>query len=185
MIKYYTYNFGDRIEYKRMEMSDAQYQHAQTVPAITFITKEEYNNHVVVEKADKGQLIDDIAIWHNVFSETIIKIMLFLPYSDLGEKTRIKMVSDVAAKYNLDLVIKDFNPDYVIPERDKGVLITGLKEIDKYDPNIYQKLAQAIGLEATALHNEVIDKYEEIIKLIHSQQHSDSQIVDSIVNGGT
>lgn len=140
-------------------------------------TKNEFNTYreeyPILHKADKGQLIDDIAVWHNVFSETLIKIMLFLSYSELGEKVRLKMVSDTIARYNLDLVIKDFKPDYVIPTRDRGVLVTGLKEIEKYDAKIYQRLSMAVGLEVGALHNEVIDAYERVIQTIHPTQQID------------
>lgn len=155
-------------------------------------TKEEYDLYhfmkQVLEKADKGQLMDDIAIWHNVFSETLIKAIIFKYSLDVGHRVRLKVISDVIAKYNLDLVIKDFKPDYVIPEKDKGKLIEGLKEVEAYDDGIYQRLAQAVGLEASAMHNEVIDKYEEIINLIHPKQQIDGQTLASeipVAGGGT
>lgn len=145
------------------------------------------NNLEIIAKADKGQLIDDISIWHTVFSETLIKILIFKYSTEVGKRVRVKVISDMIAKYNLDLVIKDFKPDYVIPENDKLKLIDGLKEVEAYNDGIYNRLAQAVGLEYGALHNEVVDAYERVIKTIHptiTPQIDGNTLAGELANAG-
>lgn len=153
------------------------------------ITKDEYDKHftdeAIRQKADKGQLIDDIAIWHNVFSETLIKIIIFKYNTEAAMRVKLKVTSDIIAKYNLNLVIKDFNPDFTIPQEDKNKLIDGLKEVELYDNDIYNKMAQAVGLESGALHNAVIDAYESAIQALHPSTDTDPLNVGELVSGGT
>lgn len=136
-------------------------------------------------KADKGQLIDDIAIWHNVFSETLIKIIIFKYSTEVAMRVKLKVTSDIIAKYNLDLVIKDFKPDYAIPSEDKNKLIDGLKEVEAYDDGIYNRLAQAVGLEYDALHNEVVDAYERIIQTLHPEHFTGNTLASELANSHT
>lgn len=141
----------------------------------------------ILKKADAGQLMDDISIWHTVFSETLIKILIFKYSTEAGKRVRVKVISDVIAKYNLDLVIKDFKPDYIIPENDKLKLIDGLKEVEAYDDGIYSRLSQSVGLEATAIHNEVVDAYERIIQSIHQtvvHQIDGNTLAGELANAG-
>lgn len=148
--------------------------------ALNLIWKEE-----VKGKADKGQLIDDIAVWHNVFSETLIKIIIFKYNIEAAMRVKMKVISDKIAKYNLNLVIKDFKPDYSIPQEDKNKLIDGLKEIEAYDNDIYNKMAQAIGLESGALHNEVVDAYERVIQALHPEHFTGNTLAGELANSHT
>lgn len=131
--------------------------------------------------------MDDIAIWHNVFSETLIKIIIFKYSNEPAMRVRMKVISDVIAKYNLDLVIKDFKPDYAIPQEDKTKLIDGLREVDAYNDGIYKRLAQSVGLEASAIHNEVVDAYEKIIQTLHqtiTHQIDGNTLAGEMANAG-
>lgn len=136
-------------------------------------------------KGDKGQLMDDIAIWHNVFSETLIKIIIFRYNTEVAMRVKFKVISDIIAKYNLDLVIKDFKPDYAIPADDKSKLIEGLKEIEAYDDGIYNRMAQAVGLEYGALHNEVVDAYERIMQTLHPEHFTGTTLAAELANSHT
>lgn len=76
MIRYYKYTYSaSNVLYKEMDMDDKMYQDALKVPQITFITKEDYEAHIIISKADKGQETENAIELNDAIKSYIEKLL--------------------------------------------------------------------------------------------------------------
>lgn len=120
--------------------------------------------------ADKGTLIDDITLLHISIMELL---NIAINGMSLADAMRFKEIHKIIIKYNLELVKKDFQPDFTIPDRDKGVLVTGLSKIQELFPEHYNLIGDIFAVEANSLPETIVNAYENALKVIHSHHTPD------------
>lgn len=137
------------------------------------VTKAEYDKwreeQHIKELSDKGRLADDIALLHISINELLSIYIQWLPIQELGTKQRFKIIQQTMIKYNLELVNKDYDPNFVVSARDKGVLITALTKIKEVFPEHYALLAKPFKLGAEATPDEIWTEYEKQLDIIHGK----------------
>lgn len=153
------------------------------------ITKDEYDRALyersIIAKASKGILADDIVLLHLSFIELLTNYINWLPYSALGEKQRFKIIIETLIKYNLELVNKDYDPNFTISSRDKGVLLTALQKVKEEYPDHYALMVKPFKLEANVEPDEVWTAYEAQMEIIHSNTQTGTTLSQEMANSHT
>lgn len=137
----------------------------------------------ILKQHDKGTMADDIVLLHTSLLELVNHYVMWLPYSALAEKQRLKIQVETMIKYNLELVNKDFNPDFVLTSRDRGVLISVLTLVKNTYPDHWALIAPIFKLEAEATPDEVWTEYEKIMETLHTA-HSTPDLTGAGIGQG-
>lgn len=194
MTRYYTYSYGgSKIKYLKNELTDEEYQQALANKNITFITKEEYDKHIIISKADKGQETENAIELNDAIKAYIANLLKeqdFLIFGNLKDmimrpheleqhhklfdnnmklwKAYNSMVNSIE-KYERSIAIAT-NSDATHPidasqERDFVNILTHIKQQDQ---TLWLEITKMLNVEIAYEPEEVKNAYIKLQQTINS-----------------